>query len=119
MTALLISGIALFFLVKKKRHFPFVIGTTIIATSLIILALGNLFGSITNQIISQMISLFFSKSTFVFIRRVIIGALFLIAGLIIELYRVEFKIYNLFSKMGEKKEENKNKEQKGSNSKKK
>lgn len=119
MVALLISAAALFLLIKKKRNLPFVAGGTIVTAALIILALGNLLGSIANGMISQIVNIFFSKSTFVFIRMIIIGGLLLIAGLVIELYRVEFKIYNLFSKLGEKKSEIKDKEQKNSGPKKK
>lgn len=119
MIALLISGTALFFLVKKKRHLPFVMGTTIIVASLIVLELGNLLGSITNETVSQLVSIFFSKSTYIFIRLLIIGGIIMLIGLAMELFHVEFKIYTLLSKLGIKRAENKNKAQKDSSTKKK
>jgi len=120
MTALIVSSAALFLLIKKKRHLPFLIGGTILASSAIILAIGKVLGSISNDLVSQIIMIFFSKSNFVFIKMLIIGIIILFVGLVIELFRAEFKIYNLFSKGGDsKKAEDKNKEQKDSNPKKK
>lgn len=104
-TALIVSAAALLLLIKKKRHSPFVIGGTILFSSAIILAIGKLLNSISNEIISQVISIFFSKLNFVFIRLLVIGGIIMLIGLAMELFHVEFKIYNLLSKFGIKKAE--------------
>jgi hypothetical protein len=112
MTALIISAAALFLLIKKKRHSPFLIGATMLFSSAIILAIVRLLKSISNPDISQMIMIFFSKSNYVFVRLLIIGAIIMLIGLAMELFHVEFKIYNLLSKFWKSKEpENKTKPQ--------
>jgi len=119
LTALIISAAALLLLIKRKRHSPFVIGGTVLISSAILLGIGKLLSSISNSAISQLIAIFFSKSNFVFMRLLIIGAIILLIGLAMELFHVEFKIYTLLSKLGIKRAENKNKAQKNSSTKKK
>lgn len=99
LTAVLISAIALFFLIHKKSHLPFLAGALIILASLVVLGISKLLAALSSDILSEIIGVFFSKSAFVFIRMMIIAGIVLFVGLFIEFYRVGFKVYNLFSKM--------------------
>ncbi len=115
LSAFLLSSAALFFLIQKKRHLPFLAGIMILVSSAIIFALSRLLSSMSNDILGGIISIFFSRVDFVFIRMLIIGAIIIFAGLAIEFYRAGFKLYNLFSKFREsKKAQDKNKSQKDS-----
>ncbi len=111
--AFALSAVALFLLVKRKRHLPFLAGGLIILSSLVVLAISKLSSIFSNQIVSAIINIFFSRAGFVFFRMIIIAVIILFAGLVIEFYRVGFKIYNLFSKLEKPKESgNKDKPQK-------
>ncbi|HTZ42152.1 MAG TPA: hypothetical protein VMC07_03030 [Candidatus Omnitrophota bacterium] len=98
MSAVLLSGVALFFLVKKKRHFPFLVGIFGVISALILLGISKALNSIPNEILSRITGIFFSKAGYIFLIMLIISAGFLFAGLVIEFYRVEFRIYNMFQK---------------------
>ncbi|MCL5730416.1 MAG: hypothetical protein M1165_02515 [Candidatus Pacearchaeota archaeon] len=65
---------ALFFLVEKKRNFPFVIGWNVVLASLPILGISKLLPILNNKLISDAASLFFSQSTATFIRMILVSA---------------------------------------------
>ncbi len=104
LTALALSAAALALLMKKRRHLPFVAGGLIILSSLIILGISKLLKVLPNKLVSEIIGIFFSKAGSVFIIMIIIAAIILLAGLVIEFYRAGFKLYNLFSKLEKPKE---------------
>lgn len=101
LTALILSAAALFLLTNKKRYYPFVTGFFIILSALILLGLGNLLNSFSNNLVATVAGIFFSKAEYISTILFIAGSALLLVGLIIELYRVEFKIYKMFSKMEE------------------
>jgi len=105
LTGLILSAAALFFLIEKKRHVPFVTGGLILLASLIILAINKAVNAVSTEIIAEIIGVFFSRASFVFFRMIFISAAILLAGLFIEFYRVGFKVYNLFSKLEKEKKD--------------
>ncbi len=108
----ILSGIILFFLFKRKYDLLFLSGGAIIVSSLVILGIEKLLVTFSNQIISDMLLLFFSQSNFVFVRLLIAGIILVFAGLLVELFRAGFKIYNMFSRVGETDSDDKIKPQK-------
>lgn len=88
----------LFFLFKKKQDLPFIVGSLVIITSLPLLGISQILSHFPDATIASVTSLFFSQSSYVFIRMVIIGIFILLIGLVIELFRAGFKIYDMFSR---------------------
>ena len=106
-TAVILSAILLFFLFKRKYNLLFMSGIVIIVSSFLILGIEKLLAIFSNQIIFNITILFFSQSGFVFVRMFIGGIILIFTGLIVELFRAGFKIYNMFSRIGETEPSNK------------
>ena len=105
--SIILAGI-LFLLIEKKKNFPIVIGITTIVSSLPLLGIGKIISGVSNKLVSEIVSLFFSQSNTIFITMMIAGIVMVFIGLIIELFDVEFKIYDLFSR-GNKNDNNRRK----------
>lgn len=88
---------ALFFLFEKKSNLSLTVGTLTIFTALPLLGIQKIL-SIFPKTISQITSIFFSQSNYVFIRMMLIGGGILLIGIIIKLFETGFNIYNLFSR---------------------
>ncbi len=109
--ALLLSialAILVFFLVEKKASFFLLTGGLMIVSSLPLIKLdkiASLFpdsGGDMAQYISKIILIFFSQSPSVFIKILIIGGVFVIAGIVLKLFNIGFAISNFFSRFQKK-----------------
>jgi membrane-bound ClpP family serine protease len=112
LAAAILSAIILLFLFKRKYDLLFLSGIVLIVSSLLLMGIGKLISMFSNQIISGIALIFFSQTNFVFIRMLIAGIALIVAGLIVELFRAGFKIYDMFSRFENRAEENKAKTQK-------
>ncbi len=99
-----ISALILFILFRRKYDLLFLSGGVVIFSSILVIGIGKIISLFSNQIISSVALLFFSQSNFVFIRMLIIGFVLIFAGLIVELFRAGFKIYDMFSRFGHEEE---------------
>lgn len=99
-----LSAISLFFLFKRKYDLLFLSGGIFIASGLLILGIEKLVAILSNQIISNIALIFLSQTSFVFLRLIIAGGILILAGLIVELFRAGFKIYDMFSRFREPEE---------------
>jgi hypothetical protein len=119
LAAAIASAVALFFLFKRKYDLFFLGGGILIFSSLLLLGISKVIVIFPNQIVKGVMSIFFSQAKTVFIKMLLPGIGLILAGLIIEMFRAGFKIYNMFSRVGEedgednKKSDKKNKSQKG------
>ena len=118
LAAAIASAVALFFLFKKKYDLFFLGGGILIFSSLLLLGISKVTAIFPNQIVKGVMMIFFSQSRTVFIKMLLPGIGLILAGFIIEMFRAGFKIYNMFSRVGEedeedKKSDKKNKPQKG------
>lgn len=98
LAASILSVILLFFLFKRKYDLLFLSGGILVISALSILGIGKLLATLSNQIISNIALVFFSQTDFVFLRLIIAGIALIFAGLIVELFRAGFKIYDMFSR---------------------
>ncbi len=98
LAAAVVSGVALIFLFKKKYDLLFLLGVALILSAFLISGIGKLITSLANQLLSSFSSIFFSQINSVFWKLIIAGGILIIAGLVVELFRVGFKIYDMFSR---------------------
>jgi hypothetical protein len=98
LAASILSIVLLFFLFRRKYDLLFFSGGILVASALAILGLGKLLATLSNQIISNIALVFFSQTNFVFLRLIIAGGALIFAGLIVELFRAGFKLYDMFSR---------------------
>ncbi|MFZ1970643.1 MAG: hypothetical protein WAU65_00475 [Candidatus Nanoarchaeia archaeon] len=94
----IITTAILFILFKKKQNLPFIVGGFMVIASLPLLGISQILSHLQNVTLSSAASLLFSQSNYIFIRMIIIGVGILLIGIIIELFRAGFKIYDMFSK---------------------
>lgn len=94
----ILSIVLLFFLFRKKYDLLFFSGGILVVSALAILGIEKLLATFSNQIVSNIALTFFSQANFVFLRLIIAGSALIFAGLIVELFRAGFKIYNMFSR---------------------
>jgi len=104
-SALLSAG--LFFLVRKKQNFPFVIGATAAVSSLPLLGIQKLISTLPGTL-SMVVKVFLSQSNVTFWRMIAISGAILFIGLVLKIFEAESKIYNFFSKFSKNKSEKEN-----------
>lgn len=90
-------AIAGFLLAERKSNFFILTSALIVLASLPFAKLDWLI-SLSGQTAEGLLNVFFSKGYAVFIRGAIIGAILLIIGLILKLFRIGFKISTIFQK---------------------
>ncbi len=91
-----------FFLMQRKRDFPLTIGVLVIVASLPLLGLNKLFLIIPDNMMKEIISIFFNQTNFVFVRMIIIGVSLVGVGLLFKLFGAGFKIKEFISKIKSK-----------------
>jgi hypothetical protein len=101
----ILSAISLFFLFKRKYDLLFLSGGILVISGLLILGIEKLVAMLSNQFISNIAMVFLSQTNFVFLRLIIAGGILIFAGLIVELFRAGFKIYDMFSRFREPEQE--------------
>ena len=108
----LVLFILLFFFSEKKTNVPILLGIFLVVSSLPFIKLDSLFAlySGKNPLI-QFLMVFFSRAYFVSVRVLIAGILFLVAGIILKIFKIGFFISNLISKIRGKPEIPKKKQQ--------
>lgn len=89
--------IALFFFIDKKTSSFIIAGISLIIPSLIFIKLDSLFLS-SNQMLFQLLAIFFSESFPVSLNTLIAGISLLIFGIVMKIFKVGFKIQELISK---------------------
>lgn len=95
-------SIILVFFMKKRERLPILLGFLIMLAALPLLAIQKILAFFP-KVVSSIAAVFFSQANGVFWEMVILGAAIVIIGLIIELFKAGFKVYDMFSK-GEKTE---------------
>lgn len=95
-----------FLLAEKKSNF-FVLVSVLIVLCAIPFAKMDWIIGLTGKTASGLLGVFFSKGYSVFIRGIIVGAFLLLAGFIMKLFKVGFKISTIFVKSKEEKLEEK------------
>jgi hypothetical protein len=103
--------IIFFLLVKKKTNAFIVLGTFLLLFSLLFFKLNSFFSSISDKIVSSLLQVFFSNSFFVALVILIAGIVLIIMGIIFKIFHVGFSMSDLISKL-KKKEVSSNKEAK-------
>ncbi|MCK5043964.1 hypothetical protein KAR52_03125 [Candidatus Pacearchaeota archaeon] len=100
----------MFFLIEKKTSLPFIVGSLLVVSSLPFMKLDSLIGILVNPTLAMtgfsdmpinlfdILSVFFSKAYNVFWIMFITGITILLAGVILKLFKVGFKISEFFSK---------------------
>lgn len=91
-------------LVEKKSNLPILIGILLSVSSLIFVKLDSLFSFSSENSYLQFFTIFFTKSTEVFIYSFLIGLSIFIIGIILKLFTVGFKISDLIEKFKSKKD---------------
>jgi hypothetical protein len=109
LAASVLSIVLLFFLFRKKYDLLFFSGGVLVVSAFAILGIGKLLATLSNQLISNIALVFFSQTNLVFLRLVIAGGALIFAGLIVELFRAGFKIYNMFARFRKRGEEDSDK----------
>lgn len=107
--------VLMFVLIQKKTSLPFVVGSTLIISSLPFMKLESLIGWLINPVSSVMgisdtlpssflsiFSIFFSKSYTVFLIMFILGIVLLIIGVLFKIFKIGFKISEHLSKRSKK-----------------
>jgi len=89
-------AVGLVFFMKKREKLPILLGFLIMLSALPLLAIQKVLAFFP-KMVSDVAGVFFSQSNFVFWRMIILGGAVILVGLIIELFRAGFKIYNMFS----------------------
>lgn len=105
--AAIASAVGLFFLFKRKYDLLFLAGGIFIFSSLLLLGISKLVAVLPNQIVQGILMIFFSQSKSIFFKMLLPGIGLIFAGLIVEMFRAGFKIYNMFSRVGEEDAEDK------------
>lgn len=100
--AVFLLSIALFVFVEKKTNSFIILGSMLILSSLIFGSLESVFSAFSNNFVYGILKIFFSESFPVALRLLIVGVVFVVTGIIFKLFRIGFKIKNLFSKTKEK-----------------
>jgi hypothetical protein len=98
LAASVLSIVLLFFLFRKKYDLLFFSGGVLVFSAFAILGIGKLLATLSNQLISNVAQVFFSQTNLVFLRLIIAGGVLIFAGLIVELFRAGFKIYDMFAR---------------------
>jgi hypothetical protein len=104
--SLVLLGLSLL-LVKKKTNLSILAGILLIISSLPFLKLDYFFSLYPDKIILKFLKIFFSQAYFVSVRALIAGIILLAAGIVMDIFKLGFKISNLFSKIRGKKNEDK------------
>jgi len=94
----------MFFLVEKKTNLPIIVGVLLGVSALLFVKFDWLFSFSSDNSFLQFFTIFFSKSSTVFLISFILGLLILLAGIILKLFVVGFKISNIFSKFSSKRD---------------
>jgi hypothetical protein len=121
--------VLLFLLIEKKNNWFFLIGSLFVIDSLLISKLGKIgtwiakvfltsvkeifSGETPQDVITQIVSLFFVESRTVFYLMLGIGIILLVLGVVFDLFKIGFKINKIFEKSKEEdaKKENVSKEE--------
>ena len=100
-------AVLIFLLVEKKNNFPILIGALLIAGFLPLLALSGIVKFIVSSLalgasfdLGSIVSVFFSKSNFVFLTGFIIGVILIAIGVFFKLIIIGLKIEHWFEKKG-------------------
>lgn len=113
LTASLVLIGAMFLFVHKKTNLPILAGSLIIVSSLPLLKLGDIlarFSSDSNVL--RVLTLFLSESNSVFWTMIVIGAVLLVVGIFLKLFKVGFAISNFIGKFKKTAKQEKPKEEK-------
>jgi hypothetical protein len=102
--SLVLLGLS-FLLIEKKTNLPILAGSLLIISSLPFFKLDYFFSLFSEKIIFKFLRVFFSQAYFVSIRTLIAGIVLLVAGIILDIFKIGFKISNFISKIKKKKEE--------------
>ena len=93
----------MFLLVEKKGNLGIIGGALVIAGAIPLLLLNKVLVMFTDSQIASVAGIFFSQSGEIFVRLVIVGGVLIVAGVVLRLFGVGFKISSMFSKAGSKK----------------
>ena len=104
--SLILFGLV-FLLVEKKSNMPILVGSLLIVSSLPFIKLDVLLGLFSDKTLFRVLNIFFSQSYFIAIKALIAGIILIVMGVIFKIFKVGFFISNLISKLKgkEKKEE--------------
>jgi predicted membrane channel-forming protein YqfA (hemolysin III family) len=105
----------LFFLVEKKANMPILAGIFLALSSLPFIKLDILFSSLSNEMASKFLKIFFSQSFPVAIKLLIFGIILIILGIVFKMFKVGLFISDLISKITKKSVEEKSKTLLGGN----
>jgi len=97
--------VLVFLLVKKKTNAFILSGILLIVSGIPFIKLDSVFSLIPEKMISNLLWIFFSQSFSVSIKMIILGAVFLVFGVLLDLFKVGFFISRLISKIKGEKEE--------------
>ena len=101
--------VLIFFLVEKKSNLFVIVGSLLIISALPFMKLDWVLSFIPNESFLELLAVFFTKAYTEFLITLISGIVILGVGILLKLFRVGFKISNLFSrfqKKGAKKDKN-------------
>ncbi len=105
LTISLVLSILLFFFAEKKTNVPIILGSFLIISSLPFIKLESLLALFSDKNpLLQFLKIFFSQVYSVSIRVLIAGIIFLVAGIILKIFKIGFFISNLISKIKKKPE---------------
>ncbi len=90
--------VLMFFLVKHKTNMPFVVGGLLVVSSLPFMKLGGLLSFLEDKFILEYLAVFFTESRTVFLLMLFLGITVLVAGILLKIFKVGFKISNIFKK---------------------
>ncbi len=88
----------IFLLIEKKTNLPILAGIILVISAILFIKIDAIF-SLSTQIIFKFLRIFFSQAFFVSIRMLILGILFIVAGIIFKIFKIGFHISNLISKL--------------------
>lgn len=101
LSASLILAIGLFFLVERKTNTFIIAGSSMIISAVLFFKMDYFLSLFPNQIILQLLRIFFSESFSVSVNVLIVGIILLVIGLIFKIFKIGFKIQELISKLKE------------------
>ncbi len=98
----LVLLILVFLFIEKKTNVPILAGSLLVVSSLLFIKLDSLFALFSDKIIFKFLWIFFSQTYFISLKILIAGIILIVVGIIFKIFKVGFFISNLISKSKEK-----------------
>jgi hypothetical protein len=96
-------SVVMFLLIKNKTSLPIILGSLLILSLLPFLKINWIF-SFVGESLSTFFQIFFSKASLISIKGIIFGAILIILGIALKVFKISYKISDFFNKNIFKKE---------------